>query len=245
MPLYTLGRTTFPRKLDAEQRVKEILHGTPLHQRLVGADLRLILGVLAKHPHSDEKLKGGVVAITVAMNVSDTGISSKGFQVVHVDGTYETFSYDRALGSDTAAQRYREEAGRFAIAESIIEFKRKAFQNAERVPCAETGALTAFADCDVHHAEPWPFKKIVEAFIEQNGEPSVRKRVNGDFGSEFVYPKDVTNFRAFHDRLAILQIVSRDVHHRLRSAQLRDVGSEDSDNGECAKADLHKEFPAE
>jgi hypothetical protein len=244
MPLYTLGRTTFPRKLDAEQRVKEILHGTPLHQHLVGSDMRLVIGVLAKHPHSDEKLKGGIVAITVATNVSDTGISARGFQVVHIDGTYTTFSYVRALGTDRCGKGI-DEACRYAVFESIVEFKRKAFQDAERVPCAETGALTAFVDCDVHHAEPWPFKRIVAAFMEQNGEPSVRKRLNGDFGAEFVYPKDVTNFRAFHDHLAVLEIVSRDVHQRLRSAQLRDVGAEDSDNGECAKADQHKEFPAE
>jgi hypothetical protein len=137
------------------------------------------------------------------------------------------------------------EACRYAVFESIVEFKRKAFEKTERVPCAETGTLTAFADCEVHHAEPWPFKKIVAAFVEQNGEPSVRKRANGDFGSEFVYPKDAANFRKFHDRLAILEIVNRDAHHRLRAAQLRDVGAEDSDNGEVANADFHKEFPAE
>jgi hypothetical protein len=244
MALYTLGRTTFPRKLDAEKRVQEILHSTPLHQQLAGADFRLILGVLARHPHADEKLKGGIVAVTVAMNTSDTGISARGFQVVHVDGTYTTFSYIRALGADMCGKGI-DEACRYAVFESIVEYKRKAFEKAEMVPCAETGALTAFADCDVHHGEPWPFKKIVGAFIEQNGEPSVRKRVNGDFGAEFVYPKDVTNFRKFHDRLAVLEIVSRDVHHRLRSAQLAAIGAEDSDNGEVAAADLHKEFPAE
>jgi hypothetical protein len=244
MPLYTLGRTTFPRKLDAEKRVQEILHGTPLHQPLVGAELRLILGVLARHPYADEMLKGGIIGITVAMNISDTGLSSPGFQVVHVDGSYTTFSYTKALGTDACGKSI-DEASRYAAAESIVEFKRRAFQDTERVPCAETGTLTGFTDCDIHHAEPWPFKKIVQAFIEQNGEPSVRKRLNGDFGSEFVYSRDAINFCKFHDRLAILEIVSRDVHHRLRSAQLRDVGAEDSDNGEAARADLSKEFGTE
>jgi hypothetical protein len=75
----------------------------------------------------------------------------------------------------------------------------------------------------------------------ENGEPSVHKRTKGDFGSEFVYPKGAS-FRKFHDHLAVLQIVSRDVHHRLRLAQLAAIGAEDNDNGEVAAADLHKEF---
>jgi hypothetical protein len=241
MAVYTLGRTAFPRKSDAEKRIKEILHGTSLHQPLADADLRLILGVLARQPYADEIFKGGIAGITVTMNTADTGISSRGFQVVHVDGSFTPFSYVKALGADASGKGI-DEACRYAVAESIVEFKRKAFQDTERVPCAETGTLAIFADCDVHHAEPWPFKKIVLAFVEQNGEPSVRRRLHGDFGSEFVYLKDAANFRTFHDRLAILAIVSRDVHHRLRSAQLRDVGAEDSDNGECASSDLTKEF---
>ena len=243
MPLFTLARTTFPRKADAEKRVQEILHTTPLHQHLIGSELRLLLGVLAKHPHADEKLKGGVVAITVALNTSDTGITSRGFQVVRPDGSYTTFSYIRALGTDLALAKAIDEACRFAVSDSILDFKRQAFSHTVRVPCAQTGTLVTSETCDVHHAEPWPFKRIVETFIEQNGEPLVRKRVNGHFGAEFVYLKDAINFRKFHDRVAILQIVSRDAHQRLRHAQLSAVVAEEGDNGEAAQFNLHTEFP--
>jgi hypothetical protein len=91
MPLYTLARTTFPRKADAEKRVRKILHTTPLGQRLIGGELRLLLGVLAKHPRADEKLKGGIVGITVGLNTSDTGMTARGFQLVRPDGSYTPF----------------------------------------------------------------------------------------------------------------------------------------------------------
>jgi len=243
MPLYTLARTTFPRKADAEKRVREILHTTPLGQHLVGGELRLLLGVLAKHPHSDEKLKGGVIAITVGLNTSDTGITARGFQIVRPDGSYTTFSYIRALGTDAALSKGIDEAARYAVSDSILDFKHQAFGCTLAVPCAETGALVSWEAADVHHAEPWPFKKIVAAFVEQNGEPSIRKRINGHFGSEFVYEKDIASFRKFHDVRAVLQIVSRDAHCRRRHAQLSAIATEDNDNGEAARANLQTEFP--
>jgi hypothetical protein len=137
-----------------------------------------------------------------------------------------------------------DEAARFAIVDSLTGFKQKAFGTAVHISCAVTGMLVCFEDCDIHHAEPWPFKKILAAFIEQNGEPEVRKRVNSDFGAEFVYPKDATKFCKFHDALAILQIVSRDAHQRLRRAQLNDLAIQGDDNGEVAQADLTREFPS-
>ena len=81
------------------------------------------------------------------------------------------------------------------------------------------------------------------AFIQQNGEPAVQKRQNGDFGAEFVYPKDVAKFRAFHDKVAVLQIVSRDVHQRCRHAQLSAIAAEGTDAAQVAKDDLVREFP--
>ena len=101
MPLFTLGRTTFPRKEDAEKRVKEILLGTPIDQPLAGDDLRLILGVLARHPHSEKKLKGGIVGITVAINTSDTGLSALGFRVTRPTGPTRPSPIKRRLGPTT------------------------------------------------------------------------------------------------------------------------------------------------
>jgi hypothetical protein len=243
MALYTLGRITFPRKADAEMQVREILHKAPLHERLTGAKFLLVLGVLAKHPHADEKLEGGMIGLTVAFNVSSDGRYSRGFQIIRPDGAYIDFSYRDALGTDAALKETIDSAGRNAVKESIVGFKQKAFALALKVPCAVTGIMVIWEDADVHHAEPWPFEKIVATFVEQNGEPAVRRRPNGDFGAEFVYEKDAGAFRKLHDRLAVLQIVSRDKHQRHRHAQLSAIAAEDCDNSEAARSDLDKEFP--
>jgi hypothetical protein len=154
-----------------------------------------------------------------------------------------TFSYIRALADKDPVGASIDEACRYAVAESIQDFKCQVFDSQDNVRCAETGKLVSFEDSDVHHAGPWGFKRIVNAFIEEYGEPAVWKRANGDFGSEFVDEADAIRFREFHDARAILQIVSRDVHYRLRHAQLKAIAAEDSDNGEAAQNDLHNEFP--
>jgi hypothetical protein len=243
MPAYIIGRITFPRKKDAVARIREILHNTPLHQQLVGEDARLILGVLARHPRCNQKLARGIVGLTVANNESDTGLSSRGFQIIRPNGSLDTFSYIRALAEKDLVGASIDEACRYAVSESILDFKYKVFDSQDDVCCAETGKLVVFEDCDVHHAEPWPFKRIVNAYIEQYGEPAVWKRENGDFGSEFVSEADAVKFREFHDVRAILQIVSRDAHCRLRHAQLTSIAVEDSDNAETAQSDLYHEFP--
>jgi hypothetical protein len=243
MPTYVIGRITFPRKKDALARVREILHNTPLYQQLVGEDARLVLGVLARHPRADQKLAGGIVGLTVAINEDDTGLSSRGFQIIRPNGSLETFSYIRALAEKDPVGASIDEACRYAVSESIYEFKCRVFGSQDDVCCSETGKLVGFEGSDVHHSEPWPFKKIVNAFIEQHGVPAVWKRGNGDFGSEFVSGADALKFREFHDARAVLQIVSRDAHYRLRHAQLKSIAAEDSDNAEIAQSDLDREFP--
>jgi hypothetical protein len=183
------------------------------------------------------------VGLTVAINEDDTGLSSRGFQVIRPNGSLETFSYIRALAEKDPVGASIDEACRYAVSESIQEFKCKIFVSQDDVCCAETGKLVVFETCDVHHAEPRPFKRIVNAYVEQYGEPAVWKRGNGDFGSEFIDEADAFKFREFHNARAILQIVSRDVHYRLRHAQLKAIAAEDSDNAEVAQSDLDHEFP--
>jgi hypothetical protein len=178
------------------------------------------------------------VGLTVAINASDTGLSGRGFQIIRPDGSLETFSYIRALAEKDSVGAGIDEACRYAVSESIHDFKCRVFDFQTDVRCAETGKLVAFETSDVHHSEPWPFKRIVNEYIAQYDEPAVRKRNNGDFGSEFVNEADAINFREFHDARAILQIVSRDAHYRLRHAQLKAIAAENSDNGEAGQSDL-------
>jgi hypothetical protein len=233
----------FPRKKDAVARIQKILHSTPLHQQLAGEDARLLFGVLARDVHSDRKLARGIMGITVALNENDTGLSSRGFQIIRPDGSLEKFSYTKALAKKVPVDANVAEACRYAVSESVHDFKCNVFDSQDEVRCAETGRLVIFEDCDVHHAEPWQFRRIVNAYIEQYGEPEVWGRSNGGFGSEFVSEANAVKFREFHDARAVLQIVSRDAHRRLRHAQLKAIAAEESDNAEAAQCDLHHEFP--
>jgi len=238
---YSLGKFVFPSKRAAVGYIKGVLSSAPLRQPLVGNDVRLILQVLFLHPRWEEKIHDDIVGLCVAINKNDAGFSGRSFQVVHRDDSLTHFSYRVALGLKAPASERFEEACRYAVDDSVWSFKKAAFNGRSEVYCAQTGVPLIFEGCDVHHNPPWVFRRIISEFVKAYGRPAIRKRTNG-FGMEFVHPGDALRFRAFHNAPAVLSLVSRDVHSRLRHAQLTALAAEDSDNGECAGSDLCKEF---
>jgi hypothetical protein len=235
---YSLGKFTFPSKRAAIERIKKILSSAPLRQPLVGEDARLILALLLLHPRWEQKVHDDIVGLSVATDKNDVGFCGRSFQIIHRGGSLTHFSYRVALGLKAPAEERFEEACRYAVNDSTWSFKRTLFNSRAEVYCALTGAPLTFESSVLHHCEPWPFKRIVSEFVEAYGTPAIRKRTTGAFGMEFVNEADATRFREFHDARAVLPLVSRDAHSRLRHAQLTALAAENSDNGECAGSDL-------
>jgi Protein of unknown function (DUF3223) len=209
MPHYEIGCFSFPSKKAAIARIREILYAAPLRQPLAGEQKQLMRAVLSFHPDVATKVTGGCAAILVDVNIDLTGLSSRGFQIVHRDGTSIDFSYRVALGLASAVPRM-EEAARCAVAPGIIVHKRTRFDGAMVIRCEETGEPITSEEAEVDHASPWPFRRILQEFVKQYG---VRPIVDRGLSRVFASERDSELFRAFHDARARLRIVRNTVRH--------------------------------
>lgn len=198
----------FPAKPPQPPLCSGIYHNTPLDQILSGSDAALIAAVFDRyllcHPEADPV---GEPAFTVR-TISRDGKLQRSFFALRPDGTGYRFGYRKSLGL-TPRDGDLIKATRRAIAPDIIHYKTSRFGRRDAIPCDETGEAVAFADAHVDHREPWPFQKILQAYLAQHGYPEILR----DTAQRLVLaPHDAAGFRRFHNDRARLRLVHRDVN---------------------------------
>ena len=149
---FVIGTRTYRTKGEAQQAVRDILHGVELDTTIVG-DRGVLLGHLfALHPEAAEKAASGVIGHMVRLN-DFHGTLTRGFHVVHPSNHTTAWSYfpcfnpSRIEPSVTAALRA-------AIMLSQASFRRQVFAWSDVEPCGICSKPTERKFSHIHHLAP-------------------------------------------------------------------------------------------
>lgn len=194
---FPIGTQTFPTKGAAVEAVREILNAAELDRPLIGDKGVFIREMFALHPNAAEKARRGVAGFAVRIN-DFHGSLSRGFHVLHDDGSSTPFSYQPCLNPKkpplgaTGAMRAAIMLGQRRV---MMEwFGGKAVKS-----CPACDRSITPATAHVHHLPPNRFRDIVAAYVDRHGEPEISKAVLGvTFASAAVQHRWVE----FHDARA-------------------------------------------
>lgn len=215
-----LGSEEFHTKASVVERCRTLLNGAELRKPFKGKDHEFLSDLLPRHPAADEKIGCGAEWFEVRLHYWRGAFRQRGFYVVRTDGSSVDFSFYVCLLSDPAdRRRCLVEACREAVGDSIHRFKLATFMGRDSIPCAETGERVGWDEAHVDHADPWPFRNIVQEWLKlQPSDP-----VTSEVGMRRIFVEGAVrgDFCRFHDKVAVLRVVHRDVNLRTPRPDLR------------------------
>jgi hypothetical protein len=205
---FVLGGVAFPTKEGVVLHCRRILTDAGLGDPLTEHHA-FLSDLIARHPAFTEKVGAGILGFEVREHLWRGKIRQRGFYVVRQDGSSADFSFYECLKDERQRSRGSiREACREAVAADCASFKGRSFNGSRFADCALSGQRIHWDQAHVDHAPPWPFSKIVDAWLERIGrEPEV---VNtDDMTTRFADPADSAGFLSFHDERAALRIVEK------------------------------------
>jgi hypothetical protein len=91
--LFIIETRTFPRKQDAREFFRSMLHKYKAGDRIDTEDARDLSALLKHHTEYEEKLGVGIDHFSVMWNRYGT----QSFQIIRLDGSRDDFSYDHCI----------------------------------------------------------------------------------------------------------------------------------------------------
>ena len=198
MARFPLGVRTFRTKGDAISEVRRVLNAVPLETMIRGDDGVLVRDLFALHPGAAQKARGGVIGFMVRLNCY-LGCTTRGFHVVHNDGSSTDFSYQPCFNARLAEPSVFA-AMRAAIMLSQRQVMMQAFLRGEVARCPGCGGEMRRQGAHVHHVPPNRFRDLAQAFIAEHGMPAVMPSAH--FGDDFADAADRLRWIEFHDARA-------------------------------------------
>lgn len=205
----------FKSKTDAARHFSALLRSKKIDDVIEidtpdGADL---LALLRRHPEAESRIGCGVARFFVGLACGDYGgFGTSCFWLERTDGTRTDWSYRTALDG-----RHRRTKERIALAcrSAVRDQTSEAFWAAQTDGgwlCAMSGDTLPAGRAVVDHAQPWPFWRIVEAFVEREGgmdelAKALRPTEDGVGGEFFAAQEVADRFAAWHREVAVLQVI--------------------------------------
>lgn len=185
-------------------RCQQIIATTADGEIVTGEVAEFLAWLLGRHPRAAAKIGCGVAGFTVRR----TGLRTRCFFVVRLDGTSTDFSFRSCISAPAPVTRVRA-AMRRAVADQIIEFKHRAVTTGPLV-CAITGVPLTWDRAHVDHAPP-VFAALADEWAGlMGGYPAIQLMLpaDGQAGRALSEP-DAASWADFHQEHASLRIVSR------------------------------------
>lgn len=207
----TLGRFTFRTKTAAKQALRDIRDASPDRIPILDDDaVDLLLGVLAAHPQSTEKVGVGVAGFFAARSPD---FPSRCFYVRRTDGSETDFSWNEAITPTTPIVRLRM-ACRNAINAHRLSFRDQAWPIGEvtgRI-CPITGDVFERTEAHIDHQPPQTLMALVESWLGASHLSVAEVPIihTGDLRSvdTFADGEQESSWVAYHQANAILRLVS-------------------------------------
>ena len=227
-----IGTRTFATKKAALAHFRVILNRGTIGAELVGEDFDDLLGLLNFDPEAreDDGSRVGTPEWELpvsadeddecieAIRVTKGQYGSRCFEVFYDDGdswviSYILFVTQRSIGQLELVRR----ACRSAVAEDLRAVKQAYFAvhaSAGSAPCQESGAQRRWEELVVDHRQPNTFSVIFDRWLEVRAinVDDVETVADATLRIVFADAAIAQDFRAYHQKLATLRVVRRDLN---------------------------------
>lgn len=211
---YYISGEPFETKTALMTKIRKILNAYDLYESIDHLDFQFMLEILKLHYRASEKIGVGVTSI----RIEPDGLhgTTRCFVLLRADGKSTDFSYKKCLDGRKSELSLFKEAARNAIAEQIINFKNRAFEECGAggaILCPIKQILVTKSESHVDHEPPLTFDAIVSSFISENGIDV--KKVNYVGYGDHCYTKKFSDstltekFSQYHKNRAKLRITSK------------------------------------
>jgi hypothetical protein len=201
---FTIGTFKFRTKKAAITELRDVLNFRYRPgECLTSVDHDLIEALFQMHPERDIKAAKGVEGFTVEWNEKDGYARTRGFHVLHPDGSTTDFSFYVCLNNNFVRTTF-EEAARAAIMPSQ-RLLRDTWEAAGGRNCTRCGKAISGSRAHVHHEQPYRFRDLLKIWREKHGEPAVI--ANPDFGADFADQSVKRRFVEWHDSIAVRTVL--------------------------------------
>jgi len=200
-----INRTKRGWKKLVTERCRTIMYGAEINKPLGNDDTDFLIELLQGHEHCAAKVGAGIRGVVVR----DNEWNKRTFWIVRVDGTETDFSFNSCMTPPTPAQQFRK-ACRTAVVPDVLAFKNAVFDRQPLVTCPVSGETVTRDTAHIDHAGPWPFESIATAFATtfSSLDRLITPTRDGDVTTTFANDEHAAAFRAFHNELASLRVVS-------------------------------------
>lgn len=198
----------------SKNKVKEIaqtiLRFSPLNSWLQNEETLFLNELLKHHPNYLQKCGIGIKGFKIKY----TRFGEKGFILYRKDNSFTDFSYLICIQKPTLSSQIKQ-ACRTAVEKDIINFKKREFGGEKIIECNVSNKKLTFNKSHVDH-HPISFKDIFEMWIVNK--TIMKNDLNPTKDNEetiyFINKKIEKDFRDFHNKIAILRIVSPEINLR-------------------------------
>ncbi len=179
-----------------------------------------LAAILANHPEASDKMGCGIARFYK----DKVNKWSSCFWLERLDGTKTDFSYRHCIdGKAPTLEHEFLNACRQAVRDDLMAAKADMLDKigiADRmVQCAVTGEIVPFANAHLDHAAPLTFEVIVKTFLAAHNITPTREDLSspqdGQWITRFTNRKLEEMFREYHNRMAVLRIVSQQANAQL------------------------------
>lgn len=209
-----IGQVKFDTKKAAVEFIRDFISKQPLETPLSVVSTIFVANLLEKHCHCAEKIGEGIHYFFVRVNEFH-GRKNRGFWIKRIDGSEIDFSWVECLNPSTHKSRVLN-ALRAAVHADVYAVKERASAaGAGLIKCELSGEVLCTNQIDVHHATP--FIELASQFVGESWD-SIQVdcgKEAGQIGDRLVCDDLKSRWIDFHNRNAVLQLVSRKVHQSL------------------------------
>lgn len=220
----TVGELTFASKAEALRFYKAILDKYNPGEKLNGPDFNSVLDLtrLQWDPQGESDISAIVVDYHPAHNETKC-------YLIEIDGSLHLFSYMLSINGSMSHMRIFSRACRYAVSGRLRKFKMEIFKN-KPVRCALTNDIVKWENCHVDHKSPLTFSVIVKSFIVANNIDLQNIEYKFDnLIDEFANEEISIKFREFHERMAVLRILSKGANAKLSASARITPSKKDTD----------------
>ncbi len=195
-----IGGEVFTTKKSLQERIKQILHGSPLNTPLDFTDDLFMQEVFSHHPDWSSDAQH----IEVRENIGAHYGAQRGFTVVAGSGAH-ALSYLYALDGKPSPERWLQDAARHAVSDQIKDAKK--WQS----HCRVCGVLLPRIGTHVDH---WGLS-FAELVAQWRSRHAVVQTIDGKLHAEFEDAKQKRDWQQFHAMFAELSVLHETCHKKI------------------------------
>jgi|SRR3990167_3020673 len=193
---------SFKSKAELARKCQELQNLYFQKGNIEGEDRIFLEALFNQHPRKESKLKTGIFAVYCDLAPLK---ATKCFWILRNDGSNIDISWNRCINKEDSRNEVLRVMRR-AVADQIIEFKKKIFGDQEVVPSAISGILLKWNDVHIDHFNP-SFIIIAEHWIGDRNWSEIQIDHSNNL-AEFTNAADCRSWSDYHKENAHLRVIS-------------------------------------